>query len=90
MHLVAHLQNRTSLRKSQVLPKSHQANARQSRHQITNKQTTKTEGRSANTRLAQWGLARLIEGSFFYHLLCYVDSSVLRNPPLRQAWNRWH
>jgi len=41
-----------------------------------------------NTRLAQWGVKCKIEVLCSYQALCYVDSSVLRNPPLRQAWER--
>jgi hypothetical protein len=42
-----------------------------------------------NRRLAQWRVTWLIEHSTFLQLLWCIDSFVLRNPPLRQAPNRW-
>ena len=44
---------------------------------------------TANSRLPQWGLTWLNQVQCFYQHLCLVDSEVLRNPPLRQAANRW-
>jgi hypothetical protein len=41
-----------------------------------------------NRRLAQWRLTWLIEHSTSHQLLCWADSLVLRNPPLRQAPKR--
>ncbi|MFN4881054.1 MAG: hypothetical protein ACK5IO_03285 [Bacteroidota bacterium] len=41
-----------------------------------------------NRRLAQWLVKWLIENSTSHQLLWYVDSLVLRNPPLRQAPKR--
>ncbi len=37
-----------------------------------------------NRRLAQWRVKWLIEHSTSHQLLWYIDSFVLRNPPLRQ------
>jgi len=42
-----------------------------------------------NRRLAQWRDKWLIELSTSHQLLWCVDSFVLRNPPLRQASNRY-
>ncbi len=42
-----------------------------------------------NIGLPQWGLTWLIQVRCFYQSLCLVDSLVLRNPPLRQAENRY-
>ncbi len=42
-----------------------------------------------NRRLAQWRVTWLIEHSTSHQLLWCIDSFVLRNPPLRQAPNRW-
>jgi len=42
-----------------------------------------------NRRLAQWRVKWLIEHSTSHQLLWYVDSFVLRNPPLRQAPKRY-
>jgi hypothetical protein len=39
--------------------------------------------------LAQWRVKWLIEHSTSHQLLWYIDSSVLRNPPLRQAPTRY-
>ena len=48
------------------------------------------EGKTAyNRRLAQWRVTWLIEHSTSHQLLWCIDSFVLRNPPLRQAPNRW-
>ena len=44
---------------------------------------------AANSRLPQWGLTWLNQVQCFYQHLCLVDSEVLRNPPLRQAANRY-
>jgi hypothetical protein len=43
---------------------------------------------AANKRLAQWRVTWLIEHSASHQHLWYIDSFVLRNPPLRQAPNR--
>jgi hypothetical protein len=51
-------------------------------------QHDRKEGRTANRRLAQWRVTWLIEHSTSHQLLWYIDSFVLRNPPLRQAPNR--
>jgi hypothetical protein len=51
-----------------------------------------TDGRKSTTgnrRLAQWRVTWLIEHSTSHQLLWYIDSFVLRNPPLRQAPNRY-
>jgi len=42
-----------------------------------------------NRRLAQWRGKWLIEHSTSHQLLWFIDSFVLRNPPLRQAPNRY-
>ena len=44
---------------------------------------------ATNRRLAQWRVTWLIEHSTSHQLLWCIDSFVLRNPPLRQAPNRW-
>ncbi len=44
---------------------------------------------AGNRRLAQWRVTWLIEHSTSHQLLWYIDSFVLRNPPLRQAPKRW-
>ena len=51
--------------------------------------TTEKEARTANRRLAQWRVTWLIEHSTSHQLLWCIDSFVLRNPPLRQAPNRY-
>jgi hypothetical protein len=43
---------------------------------------------AGNRRLAQWRVKWLIEHSTSHQLLWYIDSLVLRNPPLRQAAKR--
>ena len=49
-----------------------------------------TERKAAyNRRLAQWRVTWLIEHSASHQLLWCIDSFVLRNPPLRQAPNRY-
>ncbi len=48
-----------------------------------------TRSPAANRRLAQWRVTWLIEHSPSHQLLWCIDSVVLRNPPLRQAPNRW-
>ena len=61
VHLVAHLQNRSSHYTSQVLQKSHQAYAPS---QTNNDNKTEERKRRAadNWRLAQWRVSRLITG----------------------------
>ena len=44
---------------------------------------------ATNRRLAQWRVSWLIEHSTSHQLLWYIDSFVLRKPPLRQAPKRW-
>jgi len=44
---------------------------------------------AANRRLAQWRVTWLIEHSTSHQLLWFIDSLVLRNPPLRQAPKRY-
>jgi hypothetical protein len=44
---------------------------------------------AGNRRLAQWRVKWLIEHSTSHQLLWCIDSFALRNPPLRQAPNRW-
>ncbi len=43
-----------------------------------------------NRRLAQWRVTWLIEHSTSHQLLWFIDSFELRNPPLRQAPNRYN
>jgi len=51
--------------------------------------TENKEWRRHNRRLAQWRVMWLIEHSTSHQLLWCIDSLVLRNPPLRQAPNRY-
>jgi hypothetical protein len=44
---------------------------------------------ATNRRLAQWQVTWLIEHSTSHHHLWYIDSLVLRIPPLRQAPKRY-
>jgi hypothetical protein len=55
----------------------------------TDKPTDEKVHRTDNRRLAQWRVSWLIEHSNSHQLLWYIDSEVLRNPPLRQSPNRW-
>jgi len=55
---------------------------------LDSKTTIEKEGRTHNRRLAKKRVQWLIEHSTSCHLLCWVDSLVLRNPLLRQAPNR--
>ncbi len=57
----------------------------------TNRQTNHgRQGRTGgNRRLAQWRVKWLIEHSTSHQILWLIESFVLRNPPLRQAPNRW-
>ncbi len=48
-----------------------------------------TIARTANRRLAQWRVTWLFEHSTSHQLLWCIESFVLRNPPLRQAPNRY-
>jgi hypothetical protein len=86
--LVAHLQNRTSQRFSQVLQKSHQAKAPKTDNNDTNKHDRK-EGRSANTRFASCGLTCLHSSSVF-QLGFSAGLTVLcpEIPHERKAWER--
>ncbi len=51
--------------------------------------TNEEEERTANTRLAQWGLTSFIETLYFYCKSVLADNIVFQNPPLRQAWERY-
>ena len=51
--------------------------------------TTDKEQRTANTRLAQWGLTSFNESLCFYCKFVLVDNLVFQTPPLRQAWERY-
>jgi hypothetical protein len=44
---------------------------------------------ATNRRLAQWRVTWLTEHSTSHQLLWFIDSEVLRNPPLRQAPKRY-
>jgi hypothetical protein len=48
----------------------------------------RTETYAANRHLAQWRVQLLIEHPTSHQHLCWLDSFVLRNPPLRQAPKR--
>ena len=48
-----------------------------------------TKTAAGNRRLAQWRVTWLIEHSTSHQLLWCIDSFELRNPPLRQAPNRY-
>jgi hypothetical protein len=52
--------------------------------QINNRKESRTD----NRRLAQWRVTWLVEHSTSHQLLWFIDSFVLRNPPLRQAPKR--
>ena len=73
----------------QKMQKSHQANARQNRHEMTTKQSTEKEGRRHNNGFAKWRV------QCFYDSLVQGSSSVFQmnicaeNPPLRKAENRY-
>jgi hypothetical protein len=54
----------------------------------TDKPTDEEEHRTDNRRLAQWRVKWLFEHSTSHQHLRYIDSFVLRNPPLRQAPKR--
>ena len=56
---------------------------------LTLKTFDREEQRPANRRLAQWRAKWLIEYSTSHQLLWCIDSFVLRNPPLRQAPERY-
>ena len=72
---------------SQVLQKSHQANApRQSK--MNGQQAYRQEGRTDNSGFAKKRVHWLIEHSTSLQLLCFIDSFELRNPLLRKAANR--
>ena len=47
------------------------------------------ESTGGNRRLAHWRVKWLIEHSTSHQLLWCIDSFVFRNPPLRQAPNRY-
>ena len=49
----------------------------------------RTKITAANRRLAQWRVTWLIEHSTSHQLLWCIDNFELRNPPLRQAPNRY-
>ena len=76
-------------RQSQVLQKSHQANA-QRQTKINRKQQDRKEGRSAHIGFAKWRV------QCFYDSLVQGSSSVfqmnicVKNPPLRKAANRYN
>lgn len=57
--------------------------------QDTKKASDEDRTTTANRRLAQWRVTWLIERSTSHQHLWCIDSLVLRNPPLRQAPNRY-
>ncbi len=76
--------------------KTHRNTARQTQQRMTRKlnidktYNDTTDRRPAvNRRLAQWRVTWLIEHSTSHQHLWCIDSFVLRNPPLRQAPNRY-
>jgi len=78
---VAHLQNRSNQHTSQVLQKSHQANARQSRHKMATKQTTEKEGRRHNITYTQAGVSCFVgQVSGKFDVQFFVGSSVVKIP----------
>jgi len=75
---VAHLQNRSSQHTSQVLQKSHQANARQ---EMTTKQTTEKEGRRHNITYTQAGVLCFVrQESGKLKVQFFAGSSVVKIP----------
>jgi hypothetical protein len=56
---------------------------------LNDNQLDEIKHRSDNRRLAQWRVMWLIEHSTSHQPLWCIDSFVLRNPPLRQAPNRY-
>jgi hypothetical protein len=69
------------------MQKSHQANAPKTT--VTMDRNTTTERTPAcNSGFAKKRVQWLIEHSALHQILWYVDSLVLRNPPLRQAAKR--
>jgi hypothetical protein len=85
---VAHLQNRTSPRESQILQKSHQANAPR-KINMGGQQHDRKEARTGNSGFAKKRVQWLIVHSTSHQLLWFVDSLVLRNPLLRKAAKRY-
>lgn len=75
-------QNQTKNSKRATKPTHHD------RHEMTTSKHDRKEGRSANTRLAQWGLTWFIGCLCFYFKFVLADNLVFQNPPLRQAWDR--
>ena len=76
--------------------KIHRHTARQTQQTMTQKlnidkayNDTVDRRPAGNSGFAKKRVQWLIEHSTSHQLLCYVDSFVLRNPPLRQAWERW-
>ncbi len=59
------------------------------RNKMTTNKHDRKEGRTTNRRLAQLQVKWLIEHSTSHQLLWCIDGFVLRNPPLRQAPNRY-
>jgi hypothetical protein len=55
---------------------------------MTEKQTTKTEGQQLTAVLRNGGFSGKLKCSFSNQHLWWVDSEVLRNPPLRKAAKR--
>jgi hypothetical protein len=55
----------------------------------TDKPTDKEEHRTDNSGFAKKRVQWLIEHSISHQLLWCIESFVFRNPPLRQAPNRW-
>ncbi len=86
---MAHLQNRKSPRESQILQKSHQANAPR-KSNMGGQQHDRIEARTGNSGFAKKRVQWLNEHSNSHQFFCWVDSLELRNPLLRQAPNRYN
>jgi hypothetical protein len=85
--LVAHLQNRTSPFTSQVLQKSHQANAQRQTRNDNNKHDRK-EGRSANSRFAKAGVSCFYDSEVLNSSFVHLIKFSAENPRLRKAAKR--
>jgi len=70
------------------MQKSHQANTRQNRHEMTTKQTTEKEGRRHNSTYKKLAVQWLNEALCFVSSFVVADSFVLRNRQLLVAANR--
>src|SRR5690606_24054328 len=74
--------------KRQFYKRTNWSNSRFSVDFTSDKMNDGKRNTTANRRLAQWRVTWLIEHSTSHQHLWYIDSFVLRNPPLRQAAER--